>query len=107
MHEFRLSDHNTSGPARRQDEPESDGRKRRRLVSITVAAEQLSEDVKAEVVQLSKAPSAESPTEPGAWDHLSKWIQAASWLGSEMREIRGGWLKAEWLWTANAPSPEI
>ncbi|KAG9199323.1 hypothetical protein G6514_008579 [Epicoccum nigrum] len=76
MHEFRLSNHNTSGPARRQDEPESDGRKRRRLVPITVAAEQLSEDVEAEVVQLSKAPNTESPTEPGAWDHLSKWIQA-------------------------------
>lgn len=75
MHGFRLSDQNTSGPARRQDEPDADGRKRRRLVPVTVATEQLPKDVEAEVVRLSNSNS-ESPAEPGAWDHLNKWIQA-------------------------------
>jgi hypothetical protein len=75
MHGFRLSDQNTSGPARRQDEPDADGRKRRRLVPVTVAREPLPKDVEAEVVRLSNSNS-ESPAEPGAWDHLNKWIQA-------------------------------
>lgn len=75
MHKFRLSDQDTSGPARRQDEPDSDGRKRRRLVPSTVAAEPLPRDLEAEVVRLD-AFDAESPAEPGAWDHLNKWIQA-------------------------------
>ena len=86
MHEFQLFDQDTSGPARRQDEPDSDGRKRRRLIPITVAADQLPRDVEAEVGRLSEAFDTESPAEPGAWDHLNKWIQADDSIVEDLEE---------------------
>ncbi|KAF2999209.1 hypothetical protein E8E13_000603 [Curvularia kusanoi] len=76
MHSLNLSDQNASKPARRDDEPTLDSRKRKRLTPVHLASEQLPRKATPRSIQPSSAFNLEVPTNSGAWDHLNKWNTA-------------------------------